>query len=498
MMPLKTIDDQKSLNDLLEKVKSYRPQADLELIKKAYSFARQAHGGQLRFNGNPFFKHPLKTAKTLVELRVDEKAIAAALLHDVCEDTQTSLKIIQKMFGKEVAFLVEGVTKLTDLKFQLGKEDYLVENLRRMILAMAKDIRVLLIKLADRLNNLETLEVLPLEKQKTIAQETLEIYAPLAQRLGMGGMKGVLEDLAFPYVYPKEHTWVKLYSRPRYREMEDYLKRVKRVVNKALDKAGVEAEIHARGKHLFSLYKKLLVKDKNLDKIYDLVAMRVIVKTVEECYTVLGIIHKMWKPLLAMVKDYIALPKPNGYRSLHTTVFCLDGRIVEFQIRTRQMHAEAENGIAAHWYYSEQKAKGKSEKELKAGFKVPLDAFSWVKRLSSWQKEIGDNSEFLEDLKIDAFSDRIFVLTPKGEVVDLPDNSTPVDFAYAIHTEIGDSCVGAKVNGKLVELSHHLQNQDIVEILTSKQQKKPKHDWLKFVVTTHAKGAVRKALKESD
>ena len=284
MMPLKTIDDQKSLNDLLEKVKSYRPQADLELIKKAYSFARQAHGGQLRFNGNPFFKHPLKTAKTLVELRVDEKAIAAALLHDVCEDTQTSLKIIQKMFGKEVAFLVEGVTKLTDLKFQLGKEDYLVENLRRMILAMAKDIRVLLIKLADRLNNLETLEALPLEKQKTIAQETLEIYAPLAQRLGMGGMKGVLEDLAFPYVYPKEHTWVKLYSRPRYREMEDYLKRVKRVVNKALDKAGVEAEVHARAKHLFSLYKKLLVKDKNLDKILRCVILKIELLTMVVIY----------------------------------------------------------------------------------------------------------------------------------------------------------------------------------------------------------------------
>jgi len=493
------LDYEKTLSDLLDKISGYRKQPNNTLVSKAFHFSYTAHQGQLRKNGEPFFKHPLKVANTLADLRVDETTIAAGLLHDVCEDTPTSCANVQADFGKEVAFLVDGVTKLTALKLQLDHEDYVAENLRRMILAMSKDIRVLVIKLADRLHNLETLDVMPPDKQIEVARETLEIYAPLAQRLGMGEIKGMLEDLAFPYVNPKEYTWVKLYSQPHYRENAAYIKRVQRVVEKALDKEKIDAKVHARSKHLYSLYKKLLTRDKNLDKIYDLVALRVIVTTIEECYFVLGIVHKMWKPLPGLVKDYIALPKPNGYRSLHTTVFCLDGRIVEFQIRTTQMHEEAEYGIAAHWYYSEQKAKtGQKEVDIDKGFKVPMDAYSWVKNLSNWQKEIGDNSELLQSLKIDAFNDRIFVFTPKGKIIDLPVNSTPIDFAYAVHTDIGDSCMGAKVNGKLVELSYPLQNRDIVDIVRSKKQNKPRRDWLNFVVTTNAKRAIKRALKEDN
>lgn len=477
------------LNDLLKKIDQLSggdPQA-IDLIRRAYEFAQKAHEGQKRSSGEPYFNHCMATAQTLIDMKLDPKTIAAGLLHDVAEDTKYTILDIKKVFGDEIMFLVEGVTKLGKIKYHGDQQR--AENLRKMFLAMAEDTRVILVKLADRLHNMQTLKYVKPEKQKRIAMETMEIYAPLAHRLGMGEIKGQLEDLSFQYLYPEEYKWVIDHVSEKYQERERYIEKIKPVIQEELTKENIKPiNIDARAKRYYSLYKKLGKYDMNLDKIHDLVAVRIAVNTIEECYGTLGVIHKLWRPLPGKIKDYIALPKPNGYQSLHTTVFCIDGKITEFQIRTLQMHDEAELGIAAHWLYTE---KGKP----KIGTKLDNKKFAWVSQLRDWQKEISGSQEFLESLKIDFFKDRIFILTPKGDAIDLPEGATPVDFAYHIHSEVGDRCSGAKTNGKMVPLSHTLQNGDVVEIITQKKHT-PTRSWLEFVKTSIAKNRIRHLLKK--
>ncbi|OGY63939.1 MAG: hypothetical protein A3I89_00575 [Candidatus Harrisonbacteria bacterium RIFCSPLOWO2_02_FULL_41_11] len=464
------------------------------LIKKAYDISKQAHEGQKRRTGEPYFNHVMATAEFIAGWGLDQDSIIAGLLHDIVEDTGYPLEKIKEEFGEEVVFLVDGVTKLGKVKYR-GVERQ-VENLRKMILALSKDIRVIIIKLADRLHNMKTLSALPPQKQKRIALETMEIYSPLAYRLGMQNVSGELEDLAFPYIYPREYKWLINNVKEKYRERERYAEKVKPVVLEALQKAGIETiKIGSRAKRYASLYKKLLRYDMDTDKIYDLVALRIIVKTVADCYAALGVIHQLWPPLPNRIKDYIALPKPNGYRSIHTTVFCVDNKIIEIQIRTQEMNEEGETGIAAHWAYEQSKdSKAYQDKRSVTADKKELQ---WVNQLRNWQKEFSNSEEFLESLKIDFFKDRIFVITPKGEVIDLPVDATPVDFAYQIHTEVGNSCTGARVNGKIVPLEHRLKSGNLVEILTQKN-KKPSESWLEFVKTSSARNHIRAALKTKE
>ena len=482
-----------TIEKILDKVKENNPKANFDLIKRAYVFAEKAHQGQKRNSGEDYIIHTLHTAYNLAEIKLNSTTIAAGLLHDVLEDTEITKKELEKEFGKEIAFLVEGVSKLGKIKYR-GTERQ-VENFRKLFLATGKNIRVILIRLFDRLHNLETLNYQPPEKQKRIALESLEIYAPLAYRLGIGELKGQIEDLSFPYVFPDEYKKLINQVKDKYEEREKYLKKIKSVIIKKLRKEDIQPiEIQSRSKHYYSLWQKLKRYDNDLDKIYDLVALRIIVKDVEECYQTLGVIHKLWKPLPGRIKDYIALPKPNGYQSLHTTVFCIDGRIIEFQIKTKAMHKDAEFGIAAHWYYSEQK-------ELKAFLKkkitkAPEDELDWVKQLKDWQKETKDFSadRYLESLKIDFFSNRIFVFTPKGDVISLPENATPVDFAYAIHTDIGNHCHQARVNNKIARLEQPLQNSDIVEIIVNKNRK-PSKDWFRFIKSGLSRTRIKRFFK---
>ncbi len=464
---------------------------DNELIREAYQLAKTQHSGQKRKSGEPYFEHVLTAAEHIAQWGLDPDSIIAALLHDVVEDCGYPLEQIRKKFGDEVAFLVEGLTKLSKIKYR-GIERQ-VENLRKMILALSQDLRVIMIKLADRLHNMETLYALPPQKQKRIALETSEIYSPLAYRLGMQRVSGELEDLAFPYIYPREHRWLNDHVNEKYEEREHYLEKVKPIAQEALQKSGIKVvRIESRAKRYASLYKKLLRYDMDVDKIYDLVALRIIVPSMEDCYAALGIIHNLWPPLPGRIKDYIALPKPNGYRSLHTTIFCLDQKITEIQIRTEAMHREGENGIAAHWVY-EQKKGSKAYVERQAAFGEKKE-LQWVEQLKNWQKHFTNPEEFLESLKIDFFRDRIFAITPQGEVFDLPAGATPIDFAYHIHSDIGDQCAGAKVNSKIMPLDTKLQSGDIVEIMIQKG-KKPSEDWLEFVKTAHARNHIRAALK---
>ncbi len=463
------------------------------MIKRAYDFAERAHQDQKRKSGEPYITHPLAVAEHLAELHLDTPTIAAALLHDICEDTSCTIETLRKNFGDEITFLVEGVTKLDKIRYR-GTERS-AESLRKMFLAIAEDVRIVLLKLVDRLHNMKTLQYVHPEKQRRIALETLEIYAPLAYRMGIGELKGQLEDLAFPHVYPKEHQWLAQELKDHFEERRQYVERLKPVVAEGLTKEDIGfLDIDARAKHYYSLYKKLLKYDMDLNKIFDLVALRIIVNNVENCYATLGIVHKLWRPMPGLVKDYIALPKPNGYRSLHTTVFGPEGRLIEIQIRTREMHGEAENGIAAHWAYSEHKGTGHYLKR-KASFAGRRE-LQWIQQLREWQKEFEKPDEFLESLKIDFFKNRIFVLTPKGDVFDLPEGSTPIDFAYHIHTEIGNSAVGAKINSKMVALDHQLANGDVVEILTQKN-KKPSRDWLALVKSAQARKKIGSALRKN-
>ncbi len=497
-MPYKLI-----LNDLLKVTAKYLSKDDQELIKDAYFFADNAHKGEKRGTGEEYINHPLHAAYLLAVNNFDAQTIAASLLHDVAENHPDKIKELKKQFGEEIFEIIDGVTKLGKIKIkkswffplnflqgrrqkQLGYERH-IESLRKMLLAMTKDLRVIMIKFADRIHNMQTLKGVRPEKRERIARETLEIYAPLAYRLGMGKVKGELEDLAFPYAYPKEYQRVKKLVGHKYEEKEEYLKKVIRVLDEKISKAGIKADIHGRRKHLYSLYKKLKKHDNDISKIYDLVAVRIIVNNLEDCYKVLGIIHQTWRPLIGRIKDYIAVPKPNGYQSLHTTVFAIDGEIIEIQVRTKQMHDMAENGIAAHWHYKDIRQKPTNMT------KIARDQLVWLRELEKWQQNIKDSKEFSQVLKLDFFKDRIFVFTPQGDVHDLPLGATPVDFAYAIHSDVGNTCIGAKLNGKMIRLDQPLKNGDIVDILTKKESQ-PKRDWLKFVKTSRARSRIKSYL----
>lgn len=477
----------KNLNaDLLFKeLKTYCSPSDVERAILAYDYAAQAHKDKKRYSGEPYITHPLTAAYFLAKMHIDINIVIAGLLHDVPEDAGIPLEEIAKNFGDDIAGMIRGITKLGKLKYR-GLERY-IENLRKMFLAMAEDMRVMIIKFADRIHNLKTLEFHTPAKQYRIAKESLEIYAPIANRLGMGEFKGALEDLSFPYVYPEEYAKVKKIRDNFISESEDSLEETMEIAKKELNKNDIEVlDIHGRKKQLYSLYQKCLAKNWMVDKIYDIVALRILVKDIGDCYAALGIIHKLWRPLKGRIKDYIAQPKPNGYKSLHTTVFCDDGKIVEFQIRTPEMHDEAEYGIAAHWHYDE---KGKA--------KISNKDIPWAKELAKIQKELLNNMSDLENLKLDFFQNRIFVFTPVGDVIDLPENATPVDFAYQIHTDVGNKCVGAKINEQMVSLDTALKNGDVVEILVDRTRKAPNSDWLDFVKTNSAKTKIKEAINNN-
>ncbi len=465
-----------------------------ELIKHAYDFARAAHAVQKRKNGEPYFNHLIAAAKNVAEWGLDETTIAAALLHDTTEDTAVTLADLKREFGEEISFLVDGVSKIGHIKYR-GIESR-VENMRKFILALSQDIRVVLIKLGDRQHNMTTLSALPPQKQKRIALETMEIYAPLAYRLGMHRLSGELEDLSFPYIYPQEYKWLMEQMKEKYEAREHYAKKIIPIIENELKNNEIEVvKIDSRAKRYTSLYKKLLKYDMNFDQVYDLMATRIIVPTIADCYAALGVIHKSYPPLPKLFKDYIALPKPNGYKSLHTTVFGPDNKITEVQIRTPEMHEQAEFGIAAHWAYQEHK--GSNNYAKRNASMADKKELGWVKQLHEWQKAFTDPEEFMQSLKIDFFQDRILAITPHGEVIDLPSGATPIDFAYAIHSQIGNSAVGARLNGKIVSLSGELKSGDIIEIITQKN-KLPSESWLGFVKTSTAKNHIRSALRQKD
>ncbi|MFH1895977.1 MAG: RelA/SpoT family protein [bacterium] len=487
------------MQKILKAYQSHYPKGSTRLIKKAYKFAKEAHRGQERYSGEAYFVHPKATAETLASWGLGEITIAAGLLHDVVDDTPVTQEVIRAEFGSAVARLVRGVSRAGNVKLRGSIKLKQVENLRRLFLVMARDLRVVFVKLADRLHNMQTLEAVPLDRQGRIAKETLEVYAPLAERVGMGEIKGELEDLAFPFLYLREYKQTKKIYQKHVSKVGDYLKSVRQTLEKYLNEAGVKAQMHGRFKHLYSLYKKLEMRGGDIGQIYDLVALRIIVNNISDCYKALGVVHKNYRPAFAVapIKDYIANPKTNGYQSLHTNVLGKDGLIFEVQIRTHKMHEEAEYGLAAHWHYSEAKKSGRvSDEALSRGVIGKDTQLEWVKRLASWQKEEQDPDEYLKALKTDVFEQRIFVLTPQSDVIDLPKNATPVDFAYSIHSEVAECCGGARVNGKIASLSTKLKNGDIVEIITSKRQKKPSRDWLEFVVTAEARNRIKKALRQ--
>ncbi len=489
-------------SQLRDAVKSYLDTKEQASVRQAYLFAAAAHAGATRASGEAFIAHPLSVALTLATMELDADTIVAGLLHDVVEDAGVTPSQIEQSFGADVARLVGGVTKLSRVQMKspsLFLPGFLqrqaeqqqafqrqVESLRKMLLAMTDDIRVILIKLADRLHNMQTLDAVRPDKRARIALETLEIYAPLAYRLGMGDIKGQLEDLAFPYVSPREYLALREQVGEQLRERETQVRHFQKVLRAYLESESmVVVSIHGRVKHLYSLHRKLSRLGDDLAKVYDLIAIRIIVPTAADCYQALGLIHSRWNPLLGRIKDYIATPKPNGYRSLHTTVFGVDGQIVEVQIRTPEMHEQAEFGIAAHWQYSEGKhAVNRAQRESKS-------KLEWLRELKRWQSSLKDPKDLTAALKLDFFSDQIFVFTPQGDVINLPTESTPVDFAYAIHSDLGDACVGAKVGGKLTSLETPLGNGDIVEIQIAKHPTGPKRDWLRFTKTQKARAKIK-------
>ncbi|TYO95102.1 RelA/SpoT family protein [Desulfallas thermosapovorans] len=474
-----------SLEDVIQKVILYNPDADLQLLKRAFAFASEAHAGQKRISGEPYVTHPVAIAAILADLEMDMDTLVAGLLHDTVEDTGVTLEEIEKRFGREVAQLVDGVTKLSRLEYR-SKEERQVENLRKMFLAMARDIRVVLIKLADRLHNMRTLQYHQEHKQREIALETLEIFAPLAHRLGIYRLKWELEDLAFRFSNPeKYYELADLVSRTR-KKREDYIRSIISVLHKKLIEVKINAEIQGRPKNLYSIYTKMQKQQLEFNQIYDVMAVRVLVDSVRDCYAVLGTVHTLWVPIPGRFKDYIAMPKSNMYQSLHTTVVSPQGDPLEIQIRTWEMHRTSEYGIAAHWRYKEGGGKeGDFDRKL-----------SWLRQMLDWQKDLKDAREFMESLKIDLFADVVFVFTPKGDVMEFPAGSTPLDFAYRVHTQVGHNCVGAKVNDKIVPLDYTLKNGDRVEVLTSKQSHGPSRDWLKIVKTSQAKTKIRQWFKK--
>jgi guanosine-3',5'-bis(diphosphate) 3'-pyrophosphohydrolase len=474
------------LNDITSRILSYHPAADIGLIEKAYVYSAKVHKEQVRLSGEPYLSHPLEVAGILTKMKMDEVSVASGLLHDTVEDTLAELKDIKHLFGEEVATIVDGVTKISKIHF-LSKEEQQAENIRKMILAMATDIRVLLVKLADRLHNMQTLGFQSPEKQEVIAKETLDIYAPLAGRIGIYWLKSTLEDLSLFYLEPKIYEDIRLGIAQRREGQEKFIREIKEILSNRLAEANIKATIKGRHKHSFSIYQKMMEQDLNIDQVYDILAFRIIVNSVRECYEVLGLIHSMWKPVSGRFKDYISLPKGNMYQSLHTTVITPLGERMEVQIRTWDMDTIAEEGIAAHWRYKEGNGSGKETDRQ----------YVWMRQLLEWQESLTDPKDFLETVRLDLFSGEVYVFTPKGDVKELPKGATTVDFAYSIHSEVGDRCIGAKVNERIVPLSYQLKNGDIVQIITSKNHK-PSKDWLNFVKTSTARTRIRQWIKREE
>src|ERR1700757_1624906 len=464
--------------DLMKRMQANRPADDLELVKKAYDYSLHVHTGQSRASGEPYLVHPLEVALVLAEMKMDPVAVAAGLLHDSVEDTSVTIVDIRKEFGEQVAHIVEGVTKISKIDFAT-REEQQAENLRKMMLAMVDDIRVVLIKLADRLHNMRTLEHLDPERQHKIAEETLEIYAPIAHRLGMGKIRGELEDLGFRFLDPLGYEQVENAVNARRKQGEAFLAKMQGIISDKLKEAGIQARVESRIKRVFSIHKKLQRQRISVDQVYDLCAMRVITRSLPDCYAVLGIIHNLWRPVPGRIKDFIAMPRPNFYQSLHTSVITEDGTPFEIQIRTEEMHKMAEEGIAAHWKYKDGPVSAQDEQRL-----------AWLRQGVGWQRDVSDPNEFLSTLKIDLYPEEVYTFTPKGKVVVLPRESTPIDFAYTIHTEVGHTCIGAKVNGRMVPLRHKLHSGDIVEILTQPGHK-PSRDWLAVVRSSRARNKIK-------
>lgn len=473
-----------TIERVIKKFLDNHPGADVSVLQKAYEFAKNAHEGQLRKSGEPYINHPLHTAYLLTEIKADLATVAAGLLHDVPEDTEKTLDDVEMEFGAEITNLVKGITKLGKIKYR-GIERYR-ENLKKMFLAMTNDLRVIFIKFCDRLNNLRTIENLPEEKQKRIAQETLEIYVPIAGLLGISRLKWQMEDICFKILYPEKfHELEYEYEVEKKVERNQFFQKMKNILMPKLDEAGIKYEIEMRFKHLYSIYKKMQEKNRKFDEIYDVFAMRIVVDDVNDCYKTLGIIHTLWKPNASRFKDYIAVPKPNGYRSLHTTIYGPEGKATEFQIRTKEMHEENIYGLAAHWYYKHE--------EEKSGYSAP----NWIKEIIEVQKEVSNTDELVKKVKLDIFQDRIFVFSPKGDVFELPEKSTPIDFAYAVHSNIGNKASSVLINDKLGKLDQELRNGDMVKIITEKNREHPNIDWLKFVKTRRAKDRIKQYAKKS-
>ncbi len=464
--------------ELMKRMQENRPHDDLAIIKKAYDYSLKHHEGQSRASGEPYLVHPLEVALVLAEMKMDPVAVAAGLLHDSVEDTSVTIGDIRKEFGEQVAHIVEGVTKISKIDFAT-REEQQAENLRKMMLAMVDDIRVVLIKLADRLHNMRTLEHLQPDRQQKIAQETLEIYAPIAHRLGMGKIRGELEDLGFRFLDPDAYRQVEEAVNARRKQGEAFLAKMQQIIGEKLKEAGIQAHVESRIKRLYSIHKKLQRQRIGVDQVYDLFAMRVITRSLQDCYAVLGIIHNLWRPVPGRIKDFIAMPRPNFYQSLHTSVITEDGTPCEIQIRTEEMHKMAEEGIAAHWKYKDGPVSAQDEQRL-----------AWLRQVVEWQRDVSDPNEFLSTLKVDLYPEEVYTFTPKGKVVVLPRDATPIDFAYTIHTEVGHTCVGAKVNGRMVPLRHKLHSGDIVEIITQPGHK-PSRDWLGLVKSSRSRNKIK-------
>ena len=468
--------------DLEEKVLRYHPNADLELLRKAYVFSAREHGGQIRQSGEPYLSHPLQVANILAEMKLDVACVSVGLLHDVVEDTLTNLDSIREYFGENIAHLVDGVTKIGQIQFS-SRQEKQAENFRKLLLAMVDDIRVILIKLADRLHNLRTLQYLPPEKRKVIARETLDVYVPIAHRLGMAKLRGEMEDLAFYHLDPVASDNISAQIEKKRANSEQFSQEVMGTMQERFEQEGIEAEMKSRIKRNYSAYQKMRRQKIGIDQVYDFIAIRILATTVSECYTILGIVNNLWNPVPGRIKDFIAMPRGNRYQSLHTTVVGPDGRPFELQIRTREMDKIAEEGIAAHWKYKEGRLE--EDKDDKR--------FQWLRQLLEWQHEVKDPHQFLSNLKIDLYPEEVYIFTPRGEVTTLPRGATPVDFAYAIHTEVGHKCVGARVNGRIVPLKYKLSNGEMVEIVTS-EEAQPSREWLSFVKTSRARSALRRSI----
>ncbi|GFP34706.1 GTP pyrophosphokinase [Candidatus Hakubella thermalkaliphila] len=481
------VSEKTDIDELIEKIKEYHPAVEDSLIKKAYQMAQACHLNQKRRSGEPYIAHPIGVAYIIADMRLDTASVISALLHDIIEDSSVTIEDVREEFGDQIATIVDGVTRINRLSFRSDEEEQ-AENLRKMLIAMAKDIRIILVKLADRLHNMRTLYHLHEEKRITKAKETLDVYAPLAHRLGMSQVKCELEDLAFTTIYPKQYQELNQLVYETAGEREEFINRTIERIEEELTKVGITAEFGGRAKHLYSIYQKMTKQGREFKDIYDLVAVRVIVDTVKDCYGALGIIHSIWKPVPGRFKDYIANPKFNMYQSLHTTVIGFKGRPLEIQIRSHQMHRTSEYGIAAHWRY----------KEGGTGDEKFEEKLAWLRQILEWQQELSDPREFMESLKLDLFEDEVFVFTPKGKVISLPMGSTPIDFAYEIHTDVGHGCVGARVNNRIVPLEQHLRSGDIVEIITSKSAAGPSRDWLSLVKTARARSKIKQWFSQEE